>query len=111
MWDGKTERRKKNRETAVLTKAILTANANFTGYHKDIGYLKDGIDEIKADGRLHTQEIKQLHTKFDRLPCKTLKERINWAVLSIKVLWGVIIISGLIGGAVKGIAILNSHGP
>jgi len=102
MWDGK-ERRKNNRDTANLTKAILTANANFTGYHKDISYLKDGIDRIEGNVKTHTQEFKELHIKFDRLPCKTMKERINWVTLSVKVLWGVLIVGGLI----KGILLLN----
>ncbi len=62
IWDGK-DRRKNNRETQVLTKAILTANANFTGYHKDMEYLKKGQDDIKAEGKLHTQEIKSLNTQ------------------------------------------------
>jgi len=100
MWDGK-ERRKNNRDTQDLTKAILTANANFTGYHKDIKYLKEGIDTIKTDVKEHCQELKDLNNKVDTLPCnghlekiKGLGKTVDW---NKKWIYGIVITIGLGG--------------
>lgn len=101
MWDGR-ERRKNNRDTQVLTKAILTANANFTGYHKDINYLKEGIDEIKTNAKDHTKEMKELTAKVADLPCngqiekiKGLKGRVDWLYFAFVIVVVVGIVLGL----------------
>ena len=100
MWDGK-DRRKNNRDTADLTKAITACNANLTGFNTNIDYLKLGQDEIKKDVKLHTKELKELNSKVDTLPCNGHIAKIDGLKTSVslnsKWIYGIVITVGLSG--------------